>query len=240
MHCLWMAAAVAGILHGQTFEAASVKLHVSEPGQFVIRIPSGKALQFTSGRYVETAATLSDLIAEAYDVHDYQISGVPGWAQSGGDAFDIDAKSNGIPTAAQFRQMMQALLADRFHLKLHQESREMPVYALVVSKTGSKMRLMGEDEHPKTYATRPTTRPAVVSSPMPMFVYMLSRNVDRPVVDQTGLTGTYEYANLDWRALARDEQIFSAIQQELGLKLEARKDPVQVLAIDHVEKPSGN
>lgn len=253
------AMAIAPPLRGQTepakplaFEVTSVKPHPIEAGRFIIRMPRGVGIQVRGDRFTENLATLNDLIMEAYEVVDYQISGAPAWAvPPGGEHFDIAAKSDGVPTPGQLRQMLQTLLADRFQLKLHRETRELPVYALVIGKGGAKMRKLGEDEKPPTYATRPQERPKTMMSSMAMLVKLISGVVDRPVVDQTGLEGTYEFANLDWAQFGRNkraapldpeigESIFTAVQQELGLKLEPRKDAVEVLVIDRAEKPAVN
>ncbi|SPE43044.1 conserved exported hypothetical protein [Candidatus Sulfopaludibacter sp. SbA3] len=235
----------------QSFEVASVKPHPLRPGQFMFRIP-GRGLQVHGDRFTEDAVTVNDLIMEAYGVPEHQISGGPSWAAApNGDHFDIAAKSAAVPTVRELQEMVQTLLADRFHLKLHREMKEVPVYALVIAKTGSKMRKMADDYTAPTYATRPRERPAVMVSTIPMLIGLISNGVDRPVIDQTELSGQYEYTNLDWGQFGRDkragpldpqsgESIFFAVQQELGLKLEPRKDPVEVLVIDHVEKPTAN
>ena len=241
----------AGMACGQTFEVASVKPHPIPPGQFLIRIPNGPGIE-VRGDHFKVIATLNELIMDAYGVEDYRIVGSPAWAvPTEGDHFDVDAKSEGVPSAGELRQMLQALLAERFQLKLHRETRELPVYALTVAKGGAKMRKLGDDEKPPTSATRPRERPATLMSSIPALIWSISRAVDRPVVDQTGLPGIYEYANLNWAQFARDrraasadtpvaESVFTALQQELGLKLEPRKDPVKVLVIEHAERPSAN
>jgi uncharacterized protein (TIGR03435 family) len=232
------------------FEVASVKPHPLPPNQLILR-GSGPGLQVHGDRFTANGTTLSGLMMDAYNVKEYQISGLPRWAQGVDcDHFDIAAKSEKVPTANQLRQMLQALLADRFKVKLHREMKELPVYALVIGKNGSKLRKLREDEHVPTYASRPP-RMATAMGELAGLVNLLSMFVDRPVVDQTGLTGAYEYANLDWAQFGRERggipaddasglSIFGAVQQELGLKLEARKDPVEVLVIDHAEKPSEN
>jgi uncharacterized protein (TIGR03435 family) len=187
---------------------------------------------------------------DAYDVTDYQISGLPRWAQGlGCDHFDVEATSEKVPTVAQLQQMMQGLLADRFALQLHWEPRQLPVYALVIAKTGHKVRKLRADEQVPTFATLPPPSPTVVGS-ISGLVRLISDKVDRRVINETGLTGNYEYPSLDWEQFRRDlrgpaddngaTSIFAALQQDLGLKLEPRKDRVEMLCIDHAEKPAEN
>jgi len=131
---------------------------------------------------------------------------------------------------------MQTLLADRFQLKVHCETKEMPVYALVVAgKGGSKL---------KQSAAGRTTQIVTAKGCIEQLVTQLSGTLGQPVLDKTGLTGEYDY-ELEWapeNAAAEVDTpgIFTALQEQLGLKLESQKAPVEVLAIDHAEKPSEN
>ncbi len=243
-------AASAGLAASQTvptFEVVSVKPHPLQPGHFVFRQPSAERVLSAAGdRFNEHVATLQDLIVEAYGVKDYQISSLPDWAQSGADHFDVVATlpAGATPTSKQLQLMLQSMLADRFQLKLHREMKELPVYALVIAKNGSKLRELSD-------ATPPTFDSALSRSTVAMLISMLANVVDRPVIDHTGLTGGYEYATPDWRqfiinkkagALDADtgQSVFTAVQEQLGLKLEPRKEPAEILIIDRAEKPSGN
>jgi uncharacterized protein (TIGR03435 family) len=134
--------------------------------------------------------------------------------------------------------MMQTLLADRLQLKLHHESKELPVYELVIDKSGSKLKAVGPEE-------------AATATTVPKLIGMLSLLVDRPILDKTGLAGTYHEPLLDWAQLARDrragaddastgQSVFTTVQDQLGLKLQPAKAPLDILVIDHVEKPSEN
>lgn len=232
------------------FEVASVKPFVLPANELLIPSPD-RPIEAHGDRFRDVGS-LIDFIIDAYNVKDYQISGLPHWAESVfGDQFVIDAKAEGTPTEKEWRLMLQTLLADRFKLKLHREMKDRPVYALVIDKNGSKLRKLREDEQVPTYATPPREPPKVMMSTIPELIEMLAFHVDRPVVDQTGLTGMYEYANLDWEQFGRDkraapldpqsgESVFAAVQRELGLKLEPRKDPLEILVIDHTEKPTAN
>ncbi|HWC98500.1 MAG TPA: TIGR03435 family protein, partial [Candidatus Sulfopaludibacter sp.] len=236
----------------QAFEVVSVKPHPQTPGTISIRFPDSEGLKVRGDRFADRETTVSDLIMEAYDMPAYRIIGAPDWANPPmGDHFDIDAKSAAVPTVAQLREMLQTLLAERFHLKLRRESKELPVYALVVAQSGPKLRQLREDEKAPTFANRPAVQPATLMASLPMLVQLIGNVVDRPVLDETHLAGRYEFANLDWRAFGiakragtldteAGDSIFAALQRELGLKLEPRKDAVPVLVIEHVERPSAN
>jgi uncharacterized protein (TIGR03435 family) len=260
-------AAAAGLVLAQqspaplAFEVASVKLHPLPPGSFIIRMgpARGSAPPAPSDRVEIDVITLNELIMEAYDVKDYQVIGSPDWAiPPVGDRYDIVAKTDGIATASQVREMLRTLLAERFQLKLYRETKELPVYALVVSKAGklrevSEAELAARDEarrKEQPNGGRPTAGTTATSN-MFMLAKLIQGVVDRPVIDQTGLAGIYEYPRLDWRQFgmnkragdvdgANGESIFGALQQQLGLKLEPRKERAEVLVIDHAQKPSAN
>jgi uncharacterized protein (TIGR03435 family) len=252
------------------FDVVSIKPHQMAPGTFLFRFSEGGAMKPRGNTYQRPIMTVVDLIMDAYDVKAFQVSGLPPWALSpAGDHFDIMAKSEKEPTPEQLRQMVQAMLADRFQLKFHRETRELPVYALIVGKNGHKMRELTAEEikaanAPQTGAANSAPRPFQTSdggggqplagpparSTMPMLISLLSNVVDRPVIDHSDLKGRYEYPRLDWREFGAQLRgtstepggvsVYTALQQELGLKLEARKEPTDVLVIDRVEKPSGN
>jgi uncharacterized protein (TIGR03435 family) len=171
-------------------------------------------------------------------VRDFQIIGGPAWVNSEG--FDIEAKGDHSASDAQLGQMVQSLLADRFKLALHRETRQLPVYALVVAKNGPKIR------------ESTAARPGMAGGPgqldaqkisLQVFTQTLGRQLDHPVLDQTGLTGRYDF-KLNWSPDESDAtggpSIFTAVQEQLGLKLETQTGPVEVLVIDHAEKPSDN
>jgi uncharacterized protein (TIGR03435 family) len=200
---------------------------------------------------------LRDLIQFAYGLPDSQILGGPAWL--GSDLFDIDAKSDpvadaelhALPTeqARHEKQLMvQALLADRFELKVHQETRQLPVYALVVTKDGPKFILSKVDG--TTIDTgRARLHIAGSDDTIGILARELAQLLGRPVLNQTGLSGRYDLS-LRWApddvAVSASSSpdlppdIFTAIQEQLGLKLESTKGPVPVLVIDSVEKPSPN
>jgi uncharacterized protein (TIGR03435 family) len=203
--------------------------------------------------------TLSDLIKHAYDVQDKQITGAPDWMDT--DKFDINAKPDvaGSPSPAQLREMVKKLLADRFQLKIHTEHKTMSAYALTVAKSGPKMtKNTSTDGLPGLFFGPPIITLRVRNATISEFVDLMQSTVlDRPVVDDTGLTGHWDFS-LNWTPDASQfvsagwkmpppstagdapPPLFTAIQEQLGLKLEAEKTSVPVLVIDHVDHPSAN
>lgn len=185
MRIAFLLAACAGVAASQTlpeFEVVSVKPHPLQRGQFAFKRPDGQVIGATGDRFNEHLATLQDLIVDAWGVKDYQIEGLPEWAQSGADHFDIVATlpAGVTPTSKQLQLMLQSLLADRFQLKLHREIKELPVYALVIGKNGSKLRELSD-------ATPPAFNSALSRSTVTMLMSQLSGVVDRPIIDHTGL-----------------------------------------------------
>jgi uncharacterized protein (TIGR03435 family) len=221
----------------QEFEVASVKPSPSDATDRSLGTRPG-------GRLSTENATAKQLIYFAYDVMPFQVSGGPDWVGSVG--FDIEAKP-ADPNASkeQIRQMVQKLLAERFRLKFHMEAKEMPIYALAVGRRGSKLV---EDHSENTHANMMNGRGEMtgVKATMPMLASSLSRVLQRQVVDETGLKGTYTFKLqfLPDQSTPRPDEdgasIFTALQEQLGLSLRAGRGPVKVLVIDSAEKPSGN
>jgi uncharacterized protein (TIGR03435 family) len=223
---------------GQTaFEVASIRPNVGGDDRSVFsrtslsRSPEGVKLEVRN-------ASLKLCLQRAFDVRAHQISG-PDWLST--TRFDIAARAPVAVTMEEARIMWQALLEDRFKLKLHRETRVLPVYTLVVGKNGPKIRAAEGEGQSGTWEGKGQLTAKKES--MARFADALSRRMDRPVVDETGLSGAYDFV-LD---LLRDEShgdpgpnydgaIFTALQDQLGLKLEAKKQPVEILVIDHAEK----
>jgi len=219
------------------------------------------------GRSSSQSVTLRMLMTVAYRVQDFQISGGPSWV--GSDRFDVEARAedpNADPD--QVRLMLQSLLEDRFKLKLHRETKESPVYALVAGKGGPTMKLSADQTSPVVNGPSPqgTLNRGNIrigagslignAVTMTLFTKMLSQRLDQTIIDRTNLTGRFDL-QLQWtpdvgEALfdpsgnplspgdASGPSIFAAVQEQLGLRLEATKALVEVLVIDHVEKPDAN
>jgi uncharacterized protein (TIGR03435 family) len=196
-----------------------------------------------------TGTTLMLLVMNAYDLHDFQIEGAPTWMKSA--HFDITAKveapaSTGESEDWSARQKLlqarlQSLLADRFKLRVHKSSKEMPAYGLVVAKGGPNLQTSTKNTG---YRTGPGLFVCSATSTIDL-ADMLTDVVNRTVLDQTKLTGEYAF-NLKWNPNETTNTtsdlpgIFTALQEQLGLRLVPTKGPVEVLTIDHVETPSEN
>ena len=233
------------------FEVASVKPGDPKDPDFGVMVHNG--------RFTATNATLKQLIAFAYDVRSNQISGGPKWLDS--DKFSIDAKRDGaslIPMTArpQMRVMLQSLLEDRFQLVLRRETKENPVHELVVAKGGPKIKQTGDTEQHSQVRIGPASLSGT-AAPLSALVDLLSQRLGRSVIDKTGLTGAYDFM-LEWvpdgselrssgdapgtppPAASDGPSIFTALQEQLGLKLESAKGSVAMLAIERAEKPAEN
>jgi len=230
---------VAAMAYGQeSFEVASIKPH---PGEITFSAdPAVKGNRLTG-----TASTLLDMMTVAYHVRYDQISGAPGWAKS--EPYDLEASAGPAAiTREQMRTMLQTLLADRFQLRVHRETREVAMYALVVGKGGPKMREWSAGEEPKGQISADGSgmHMEVCKGTMAQLAERLAGNgAGRPVIDRTGLAGIYCY-KLDWvndpGAESELPSLFGALEGQLGLKLEQAKGPGEFIVIDHAERASGN
>lgn len=234
-----------------TFEVATIK--PSEPGK------PGEAFMVRGRRFMTLNTPLSAIISFAYGVQPKQVIGLPAWADS--EKYDIEAVPDGTgePSGPQWKSMLQKLLASRFSLKFHQEQKVLSVYVLTVASGGPKMTLD---------TTNPNGLPGlffrglgklnVRNATMHDFTELMQSAVlDRPVVDMTELKGKYDF-ELNWTpddsqfvnmgvhvpppsdAPNQPPDLYTAIQEQIGLKLEATKGPAEVLVIDHVDHPSPN
>lgn len=248
MSRLWMFCACWSVF-GQSavkpFEAASIRVHNTPTGVIDIR-PAGNRLNVI-------ATMPRGLVTWAYHVPNFRLVQTPALQALGDTMYDIIAKAEGegTHTKDEFREMLKLLLADRFKLAAHWEKREMPVYALVIGKNGPKLK-PGDSGARKPWTLHVAGRDYEVTAPntdMDGIVDAIMNSFpDRPVVDRTGLTGTYDL-RLTYTPQTRgnaaspdpgDLNIFTAVQEQLGLKLEPRKEALDVLIVDHMEKPGEN
>jgi uncharacterized protein (TIGR03435 family) len=241
MRGLVVAALLAQAQPTPRFEAASIR-----PNNEADR-PGSPMAQVTPGTLTMRNQALVYLIQWAYDIPRIEIEG-PDWLRE--VWFDVQAKTSKPATETEMRLMLRKLLADRFALKFHKEARVLPVYALTLAKSGSKLQ---ESTGEGTFSIEPRNGPVFVAhhARMADLAQGLSAEAGRPVVDATGLQGRYEI-RMDlspYLRRAADGQggldtatvLFTGLQEVLGLKLESRKESVDVLVIDHVEKiPSEN
>jgi uncharacterized protein (TIGR03435 family) len=219
----------------RAFEVAAIKPSKADD--------SGYHSRYHNGRATIDNFTLRQMIVEAYGVRPFQISGGPGWLDT--ERYHIDAKAEDDLDEKQLLPMVQVLLADRFHLLMHRDKKEMNAYALVQAKGGLKIHAVeGTGSHSTTHNGKMTAKHVS----MAQLAQMLSRQLDRPVVDETGAPGgfdfTLEYSNermqkaAEGGGAAAGPTIFTALPEQLGLRLEARKVAIEMLAIDRAEKPS--
>jgi uncharacterized protein (TIGR03435 family) len=194
-------------------------------------------------RFTSSGIPLRNLIYSAYGVPAWRVSAGPSWLNS--DAYDISATLPPNTPKEQINSMLQALFADRFQLRVHRETRDYPVYGLVIAKGGSKLKASADT---KFGVKTGRGHLEIHAGSMPAFVgYLLStRAADRPMVDMTGLKGYFDIT-LDWtpeniQPVPTDigPSVFTAMREQLGLRLESQKSPFEVIVIDHAERPSEN
>jgi len=214
------------------FDAASVKAHPAKGA-------GGTMMRETPGSLNYIGVPLMSVIARAYGVEGLQIVG-PSWVYA--DPYDIKtAYPLGTPPA-QMQLMLRGLLADRFHLTVHHETRQIPAFALSIEKRGIKMRV-AESGPPSYRPTRDAVGTHVRGSiTMPNLAAYLTYQAGAPVVDRTGLDGLYEI-KLDFAPAqnpptdgSESPSLFTALQEQLGLRLDSQKAPFDMIVIDHAEK----
>jgi uncharacterized protein (TIGR03435 family) len=224
-----------------TFDVASVK--ATGPGArggMVRQMPGGQ-------RYLASNVPLRLIMTVAYSVTDRQIAGGPSWV--GTDPWDLDAKCEKPHNPDELHDMLARLLEERFQLKIRHEKKELPVYELVIDKAPKLTKHDPADlDHPPMGGTIDGLEGTNVT--MNYFAFTLSRNLDRNVIDKTGLTARYDLKlNFAREGLKRPDgtpieqdgpTIFTALKEQLGLKLVPAKGPVDFLVIEHAEKPIDN
>jgi uncharacterized protein (TIGR03435 family) len=234
-----------------SFEVATIK--PTKPDE------QGKAFLVRGRRFQTINVSLNEMISFAYGVHSKQVIGAPDWA--GSDKFDIDAQPDGegAPSDKQWKGMLQKLIVERFKLTFHRDKKELSVYALSVAKTGQKLtKSEGDPNGLPGLFFQGLGDLHVTNANMADFAGLMQEAVlDRPVLDQTGLNGRFDFT-LKWTpddsqfggmgakippptdSANAPPALYTAIQEQIGLKLDATKAPAEVLVIDHVEKPSEN
>lgn len=215
----------------------------------------------SNGRSHAKNATLKMIMAAAYQVPVFQISGGPGWA--GSDRFDIEGKAEDPKTGyIQLRLMMQSLLEDRFQLKVHRKTRVSTVFSLVVAKGGLKLKRSADQASPDASDPAPLpdgqpsrgsvmVAPGMIvanATPMSVLAKVLTPEMERPILDRTDLTGRFDI-RLRWMpdvhpAGGADSSdlptVFTALREQLGLELKSDRGPVEFLVIDSAARPSPN
>lgn len=244
---LLLAVAIACVAQSPAFEVASVKLNRSRGEQ--------GGISLLPGRITVTNMTLKGLVRYAYNVRDMQISGGPAWLDS--DRWDIAATAGREISDEERRLMLQTLLADRFQLALRRAPKELPVYALTVVRSGSKLGPNRDGRKPRINlgaSEKGLLRIVGEDVPIARLTAVLVAQAGRMVIDRTGLEGGFDF-HLEWVPDAANlpsingakmvpatdgPSLFAAVQEQLGLKLESTKWPVETLVIEHAEKAVEN
>lgn len=231
-----------------SFQVASVKANANSGF-------SPTTMRIVGNRLSATGMPLRPLIMQFYDLRDFQILGGPVWINT--DQWDFEAVADdGVllqtvnfenpdkPTSASL--MVQSLVENRFQFRFHRETKELPVYELTVARNGPKFKLSTDQGPGNRKAGRGEIE--LQAYPFATFVYLLARQLDHALTDKTNLKGTYDI-KLQWSTELRAgadtlpsdrPSVFTALQDQLGLKLESVKGPVEVLVIDSVQKPTEN
>jgi uncharacterized protein (TIGR03435 family) len=246
----------------KAFDVATIKPNAENDHRVMIRMQPG-------GGFNATGMNLRMLIMQAYNVKDFQVTGGPGWMTT--DRYDINAKAEGLPDRVPpevIRPMLQNLVEERFQVKFHKETKEMPIYALLPGKGPHKLKA---SETPAQGAGPGTGRGMfrigrgeanLQGATVAGLAQFLANQLGRPVIDKTGITGNFD-VKMNWTpepgqgggafggggppppdAVASSDtsgpSIFTAIQEQLGLKLEPQKGPVEIMVIDSAAKPTEN
>lgn len=219
------------------FEVASIKRNAT--GSL-----NANAARVAGDRYRAENVSLISLLRVAYAVQEFQIAGHPAWADV--DRFDIDATMQAGANSRDWPLMLQRLLADRFKLAAHRESRDGPIYTLVVGSSGPRLAAAEPSKRANPGGDFSASPTQIVGTGVSMaeFAMRLSRSIGVAVVDGTGLTGAFDL-KLTWpvddrfvgRGASASPTIFTAIQEQLGLRLQAGRGPVDMLVVDRAERP---
>jgi uncharacterized protein (TIGR03435 family) len=219
----------------------------------------GKSFRVNNGQFSTVNTTLVDMMTFAYGIHANQITGAPAWVAT--EKFDITAKpgGEGQPSQKQWKGMVEKLLAERFGLAFHRDKKELGFYAIVLGKGGPKLTKSEGNPSglPSLFFRGLGVLPAANATMADLAGVMQGAVLDRPVVDQTGLTGRWDFT-LTWTPdqfqfqgmgakvpppsndAAAPPDLFTAFQEQLGLKLESTKAMAEVFVVDKVAKPTEN
>lgn len=243
--------ATGGAVEGPpAFDVAAIKANHSGSGSVTMRT--------AHGRLTVSNCTVRQLIQKGFHVKDSQIVGGPGWLDT--ERYDVDAKTERTDISDDKLWLsLQPLLAERFQLRFHRQTKQLPVYVLLIGKSGARLKSHTGDAQPamRTRAGSGKAKIEATRTTMQGFADSLTGFVDRPVIDNTQLKGEYDF-QLDWAQdhpgetapsmldSLREEiglsgpTLFTAVQEQLGLKLQPPKGGVEIIVIDGAAKPSVN
>ena len=232
---------------GQPHEAFGVvSVKVAKPGT------RGSGMTPTPAGVKMQNVTVKDMIGEAYHVYDMQIAGGPKWIES--DRYDVEAKAPGDKVAGkeQRRAMMRTMLEERFGLSVHEKQQEMQAFLLETAKKGPKLAVTKDPTTPVVFRVYQRRQITSVNAPLDYLTEALTWMIGRPVLDRTGLDGTFDY-KLEWApdelqmrsvdapvSSDADAPSLEAALGELGLRLVSRKGPVKMIVVDKVDHPEAN
>ena len=225
------------------FEVASIRRSATNVGPWSTQHPA-------DGRFSGQNLSARRLILQAFNIEatEFQLSGGPGWIDS--ETYDISAKSDvaGVISTERLQVFLLSLLTSRFHFAYHRESRVLPLYVLVAANGGTKLKRAAEPEG-RQIENWGKDHLNALNVPVPEFARVLQSRVGRVVADETGIQGVFDF-RLTWTPDVTDAgdasadqsgpSIFTALQEQYGLKLESRKGPVEIIVIDKIERPSEN
>jgi uncharacterized protein (TIGR03435 family) len=222
----------------QQFEVAVIRPSAPSAGGTSFNVYDG-------GRVKIANEPVKLLIRTAFQLQNSQVAGVPAWVES--DRYDIEAKTGRPekPAPGTLGPYLQDMLAQRFHMQSHRETRELTVWAMVSGKGGTKLKPASEDERAGMNTSNgiSSTKAVATATTMELLTVYIGNRLGAIVQDQTGLKGAYDFT-LEWApdqaANASAPSLITAIEEQLGLKLESRKSPVEVLVIDRIERPTEN
>jgi uncharacterized protein (TIGR03435 family) len=235
-----------------TYEVASIKPNTDDDFRYAFRIER-------DGTLYATGITVKRLMMTAYNVQGFRFIGGPGWVAA--RRWDVQAKPSRAASEEQIRPMLRALLEDRFQLRAHSETRDMPVYELVVDRNGSKVPT-AKDAKATPIVRVATGSIELTNNTSATFASQLSYALAQPVIDKTGLSGNFDFA-IRWTPEPGEDggpttaglppgtsappastpdgpSVFTAIREQLGLRLKSARGPVEVVVIDNVQMPMAN
>lgn len=227
----------ASILSAQSFDVVSLRPNT---------IGAGRSIERTNpGHVMGENITAGSMIRHAFGVRASQVEGAPGWIDT--ERYDLQATTGTTKDLSdiELRPYWESMLASRFQMRYHRETKEMQIYYLTVAKGGPKLTENTAGGDTNTHVTNGAQHASVTSThiALPDFAAFLGGRLDRTVIDKTGLTGNYD-VKLEWSPdLSTDTNsasIFTALQDQLGLRLESGKGPVEIIVIDTIEKPTEN
>lgn len=246
LYCLYLALfglvpcpnAIAQDTGNPKFDVASIKLSHAENTNWTYSSPYDG--------YVTENMPLADIICWAWHIRRFQLTGAPKWIEE--TRYDVHAKADQKITNDERMRMVRSLLAERFHLEVKNETKPQAVYALVIGKGGPRLKPNdcrfdgGSKCGGYSWGGKELSGTGVQLAEL---ASMLTDSVDRPVVDKTGLSGRFDF-KLHWTPEeatvydAASPSIFTALQEQLGLRLESQRGPVEMLVVEHVEPPTEN